>query len=64
MYSVNLTERKEEATDGETGAANEQQNEVSPIPTKKRKRSKESAKEEETTKRKRKTKKSKTSTEG
>ncbi|KAG1937241.1 transcription factor TFIIIB component B'' [Pimephales promelas] len=53
----------EEPTDGEAYALNEERNEVSPVPTKKRKRSKECAKEEEATKGKRKTKKSKTSKE-
>ncbi|KAK7173497.1 hypothetical protein R3I93_003346 [Phoxinus phoxinus] len=55
--------RNEEPTDGESYAVNEEDNEVSPVPTKKCKRSKESAKEEEATKAKRKTKKSKTSKE-
>lgn len=56
--------RNEEPTDGEMYAVNEERNELSPVPTKKRKRSKECAKEEEkATKRKRKTKKSKTSKE-
>ncbi|XP_077087626.1 uncharacterized protein bdp1 isoform X3 [Siphateles boraxobius] len=50
--------RVEEPTDGESYAVNEEHNEVSPVPTKKRKCS-----EEEATKGKRKTKKSKTSKE-
>uniref|UniRef100_A0A9J8B9S8 Myb-like domain-containing protein n=1 Tax=Cyprinus carpio carpio TaxID=630221 RepID=A0A9J8B9S8_CYPCA len=56
--------RNEEPTDGESGAVNEEHNEASAVPTKKRKRSKKSEKEEgEPTKRERKTKKSKTSQE-
>ncbi|XP_042613243.1 transcription factor TFIIIB component B'' homolog isoform X3 [Cyprinus carpio] len=59
-----LEVRNEEPTDGESGAVNEEHNEASAVPTKKRKRSKKSEKEEgEPTKRERKTKKSKTSQE-
>ncbi|XP_052448202.1 transcription factor TFIIIB component B'' homolog isoform X2 [Carassius gibelio] len=59
-----LEVRNEEPTDGESGAVNEEHNEASAVPTKKRKRSKKCEKEEkEPTKRGRKTKKSKTSQE-
>ncbi|XP_059403153.1 transcription factor TFIIIB component B'' homolog [Carassius carassius] len=59
-----LEVRSEEPTDGESGAVNEEHNEASAVPTKKRKRSKKCEKEEkEPTRRERKTKKSKTSQE-
>ncbi|KAI2664467.1 hypothetical protein H4Q32_002684 [Labeo rohita] len=59
-----LKVRNEEPTDGESGAVNEESNDASAVPTKKRKRSKKCEKEEqEPTKRKQKPKKSKTSQE-